>query len=373
MTEYKRVFAKISKEALESNIKNIKMALSDNVMLMPVIKADAYGHCALSVAKVLKPYADFFAVAVIEEALQIKAEGIQTPIFILGYVSPQDFEEIVKNDIRIPIFTYEAAKKLSLTAQKLNKEAIIHIAIDTGMNRIGFKASKETVDIIKKISNLPNLFIEGIFTHFATADEKDQSFTTLQNERFTNIVNAAEERGINIPIKHVSNSAAIISGHSLNYNMVRSGIVTYGLYPSNDVEKEKLSLKPAMEYISHVVYVKTIEKGETVSYGRDFVAQKTTKVATIPVGYADGYPRALSNKGRVIINGEYAPIIGRICMDQFMVDVTHIESVKEGDTVTLFGSQGNATISVDEIAKLCNTINYEIICGLSKRVPRIFV
>lgn len=373
MSEYKRVFAKISKDVLENNIKNIKMALADGVKLMPVIKADAYGHRALTVAKILKPYADFFAVAVIEEAMQIKAEGITTPIFILGYVSPEDFEEVVNEDIRIPIFTYDAAKKLSDTAQSLNKQAKIHIAIDTGMNRIGFKVTNETADIIEEISKLSNIYIEGIFTHFATADEEDQSFTTEQNEKFAWIVDSIEKRGINIPIKHVSNSAAIISGHKLNYNMVRSGIVTYGLYPSDDVDKEKLSVKPAMEYLSHVVYVKTIEKGETVSYGRDFVAQKTTKVATIPVGYADGYPRKLSNKGRVIINGEYAPIVGRICMDQFMVDVTHIENVKEGDTVTLFGSQGNATISVDEIAKLADTINYEIICGLSKRVPRIFV
>ena len=373
MAHYNRVYAQINKNSILENIKEIKKSLENDVKLMPVIKADAYGHGALEVAKLLVPYADFFAVAVIEEAMQIKKEGIQTPLLILGYVNPDSYEDIVDNDIRIPVFTFEAAKSLSEIAKNKNKVAKIHIAVDTGMNRIGFKANKESIDAIMEITDLENISIEGIFTHFATADETDKSFMIEQEKLFSEFVLQLESMGVVIPIKHISNSAAIIYGKSLNYNMVRSGIITYGLYPSKDVDKTNLIIHPALELVSHVVYVKTIDKGDTVSYGRTFTADKKMKIATIPVGYADGYPRLLSNKGRVIINGKYAPIIGRICMDQFMVDVSDIDSVKEGDIVTLIGKQGNSFISADEIADLSQTINYEIICGIGKRVPRIYV
>ncbi|MBR1969321.1 MAG: alanine racemase [Clostridia bacterium] len=373
MAHYNRVYAQINKNSILKNIKKIKESLKNDVKLMPVIKADAYGHGALEVAKLLVPYSDFFAVAVIEEALQIKQEGIKTPLLILGYVNPDSYEDIVDNDIRIPVFTYEAAKRLSDIAKKKNKIAKIHIAIDTGMNRIGFKNKPENLKVIEEISVLENIFIEGIFTHFATADEKDNSFMKEQEKSFSDFVVKLESMGICIPIKHVSNSAAIIYGNSLNYNMVRSGIITYGLYPSDEVDKSKLIVEPSLEFISHVVYVKIIEKGDTVSYGRTFTAEKPMKIATIPVGYADGYPRLLSNKGRVIINGKYAPIIGRICMDQFMVDVSDIEDVNEGDTVILIGKQGDCAISADEIAVFSQTINYEIVCGIGKRVPRIYI
>ena len=305
MAHYNRVYAQINTNSILENIKKIKNSLGNDVKLMPVIKADAYGHGALEVAKLLVPYADFFAVAVIEEALQIIEEGIKTPLLILGYVNPDSYEDIVDNDIRIPIFTYEAAQSLSKIAKSKNKAAKIHIAIDTGMNRIGFSTKSESLDIIKEISLLENISIEGIFTHFATADEKDKSFMQRQEKLFSEFVMQLETLGINIPIKHVSNSAAIIYGKSLNYNMVRSGIITYGLYPSDEVDKKNLSIQPSLELISHVVYVKTIEKGDTVSYGRTFTAEKKMKIATIPVGYADGYPRLLSNKGRVIIKGKY--------------------------------------------------------------------
>lgn len=372
MADYNRVYAQINKNSILENIKKIKSNLENNVKLMPVIKADAYGHGALEIAKLLVPYADFFAVAVIEEALQIKKEGIDTPLLILGYVNPASYEDIIDNDIRIPIFTYEAAKRLSDISQRKNKTAKIHIAIDTGMNRIGLNTSSDSLNTVKAISQLPNIMIEGIFTHFATADEKDKSFMIKQEKLFSDFVFNLEKKGICIPVKHISNSAAIIHGKSLNYNMVRSGIITYGLYPSDEVDKSKLLLEPSLELISHVVYVKTIKKGDTVSYGRTFTANKDMKIATIPVGYADGYPRLLSNKGRVIINGKYAPIVGRICMDQFMVDVTDIENVNESDVVTLIGKQGDCFISADEVAALSQTINYEIICGIGKRVPRIY-
>ena len=373
MANYNRVYAQINKNSILENIKKIKSSLGKDVKLMPVIKADAYGHGALEVAKLLVPYAEFFAVAVIEEALQIKEEGIKTPLLILGYVNPDSYDDIVENEIRIPIFTYEAAERLSKIAKNKNKIAKIHIAIDTGMNRIGFNTKRESLKIINEISLLENISIEGIFTHFATADEKDKSFMVEQDKLFSEFVMHLESIGIYIPIKHISNSAAIIHGKNLNYNMVRSGIITYGLYPSDEVNKTNLIIEPSLELISHVVYVKTIEKGDTVSYGRTFTAEKNMKIATIPVGYADGYPRLLSNKGRVIINGKYAPIIGRICMDQFMVDVSDIDSVKESDKVTLIGRQEDCFISADEIAEFSQTINYEIICGIGKRVPRIYI
>lgn len=373
MAHYNRVYAQINKNSILENIKKIKGSLDKNVKLMPVIKADAYGHGALEVAKLLVPYADFFAVAVIEEALQIKEEGIKTPLLILGYVNSESYSDIVENDIRIPIFTYKAAQELSEIAISKNKIAKIHIAVDTGMNRIGFPISEESLNTIKDISMLPNIEIEGIFTHFATADENDSTFMLLQNELFAEFSEKLEKNGVFIPVKHISNSAAIIRGKNLNYNMVRSGIITYGLYPSNEMDCANLILEPSLELISHVVYVKTIEKGDTVSYGRTYTAEKKTKVATIPVGYADGYPRLLSNSGRVIINGKYAPVIGRVCMDQFMVDVTDIDDVKEGNRVTLIGKQGELFISADEIAQLAQTINYEIICGIGKRVPRIYI
>ncbi len=371
MENYMRACAKISRKALINNITQIRKTVPENTLVMTVIKADAYGHNANLVSKVLDPYADYFAVATVDEAISLRRNAITKPIMLLGYTTPACFEDAVKNNISLTVFTLDAAKKLSVVAKGMNMTATVHIAIDTGMGRIGFACTDESARDIKTISELANIKLEGIFTHFAAADEKDRSFTNLQAEKFAQFLNELEKEGVSIPIKHCANSAAIIEYPELSFNMVRMGIVSYGLYPSDEVDKTRLSLIPAMELISHVIYVKKIGKGDSVSYGRTFIAEKEMTVATIPIGYADGYPRILSGKGRVLVRGDFAPILGRICMDQLMIDVSDIENVQEGDEVKLIGVQGENEITADEIASLSQTINYEIVCGIGKRVPRL--
>ena len=333
---------------------------------MPVIKADAYGHGALTFANLLKDDADYFAVATVDEALELRNNGITNPVLVLGHTFREEQADAIKNDIILTVPSYEDAVNISEIAQSVRKEAKVHIAVDTGMSRIGFKPDEESLGIIEKITSLKNLTIDGVFTHFATADEADKSFTKVQAERFFNFVKDLDAEYA----CHCGNSAAIMQHISASFDMMRPGIILYGLYPSDEVDKSVLDLKPVMELVSHVAFVKNIEKGDAVSYGRTFVAHKEMRIATIPVGYADGYPRLLSNKGRVIMNGKYAPILGRVCMDQFMVDVTDIEDVQVGTKVTLIGSDGECSVTADEIASLAGTINYEVVCGISKRVPR---
>lgn len=368
--EFMRVCAKINKEAIKHNIKQIRSLVPENIRLMPVIKADGYGHGALSVALETAEYADYFAVAIIEEALELRRNGISTPILLLGYTWPQYYGVAIEKDVTLTVLTPEDAEAISRVAASLRKNAKIHMAVDTGMSRIGLSPDEKSADIIARISKLDNITLEGIFTHFSTADEKDTAFTKSQREKFQEFKAMLEKRGVDIKIYHTSNSAAIMQHGDCGYDMVRPGIILYGLYPSDEVDKKVLDLVPAMELESHVAYVKNVKKGDSISYGRTFIADKDMKIATIPVGYADGYPRLLSNKGRVIINGCYAPITGRICMDQFMVDVSHIENVTVGDKVTLMGKQGGLFIGADEIAGYADTINYEIVCGIGKRVPR---
>ena len=362
----KRVCARIHTGAIIHNFNEIKKQIPYDTYIMPVIKADAYGHGALTFANLLKGDADYFAVATVAEAVELRCNGIINPVLVLGHTFPEEQEEAVANDVILTVTSYDDAVSISAIAQSQKKEALIHIAVDTGMGRIGFKPDEESIAIIEKIASLKNIKIDGVFTHFATADEADKSFTKVQAERFFNFVKELDAEYI----CHCGNSAAIMQHKSASFNMMRPGIILYGLYPSDEVDRSVLDLKPVMELVSHVSFVKNIGKGDTVSYGRTFVADKQMRIATIPVGYADGYPRLLSNKGRVIINGEYAPIVGRICMDQFMVDVTDIENVKVGDKVILIGSHGDKTVGADEIARLTGTINYEVVCGISKRVPR---
>lgn len=371
--QYMRICACINKDAIRHNFEEIKRSLPGSVKVMPVIKADGYGHGALNMAAELVTEADYFAVAIIDEALALRKNGIKTPILLLGYTSRQYFEAAVENDITLTVLSLEDAKVLSRTAQRLGKTAKIHIAIDTGMSRIGFFPTEESADTVKEIAALDNVLLEGVFTHFSTSDEADKEFTHLQAKRFAQFQIMLTERNVDIAIYHCSNSAAIMQHTDCAFNMVRPGIILYGLNPSDEVPEDVLDLQPVMELESHVAFVKTIKKGDSVSYGRTFTADKDMKIATIPVGYADGYPRLLSNKGRVIIGGEYVPIVGRICMDQFMVDVSDIENVSVGDKVTLIGKQGELFISADEIARHAQTINYEIVCGIGKRVPRITV
>lgn len=357
--KYKRVYAEVDLDAIRHNLTVIKERVGKKLLV--VIKANAYGHGARVVSRATKHIADYFAVATIEEAITLREDGIKNPILILGYVSPEYFEDLVKYDIEQTVFDYESAL---LLAQKGGKA---HIAIDTGMGRIGFMPDDESVEIIKKIANLPNIELVGIFTHFATADEKDKAFANNQYEKFIAFCEKLEKEGVRIPIKHIANSAAIIDMPENALDMVRSGIITYGLKPSADVGD--IDIIPALKLKSHVVNVKTVPKGTPISYGRTYITDSERVIATIPVGYADGYPRALSNKGRVVINGKFAPITGRVCMDQFMVDVTDIPNVRIGDEVDLI----NDMVTADEIAKIEGTINYETVCKISDRVPRVYI
>ena len=342
MNQYYRVHAVIDLDAICHNIQEVKRVVGEGVKVMPVIKADGYGHGAVPIAKELnKIGVDAFAVAILEEGITLRNHGIKKPILILGYTSEYQYSSLIQYEIEPTVFCYEMAESLSKIAQALGKVAKIHIKLDTGMNRIGFKPTQESVEIVERISKLPNIKIEGIFTHFACADEADKTSAYEQERKYDQFIKWLEEKDIYIPIKHVSNSASIIDLAGFRKDMVRSGIITYGLYPSEEVSKDVLDLKPAMELKTHIVYIKEVGPGEGISYNHTYVTDKKTKIATIPVGYADGYPRALSSKGRVLIRGQYAPIIGRICMDQFMVDVTDIEGISVMDEVTLVGHDGN--------------------------------
>ncbi len=368
--QYSRVTALISKEAIRHNFENIKKLVPDGVKIMPVIKADGYGHGADVFADVLEDVSDYFAVAIIEEALELREHGVKIPIMLLGYNNPIYFKTAIENDITVTILNFQDALEMSETAKQLGKTAKIHIPVDTGMSRIGFTPDEKGADEVSRIASLDNILLEGVFTHFATSDEKNKEFTKLQAKRFEEFRGLLSLHGINPEIFHCANSGAIMQHNEFSFDMVRAGIILYGLYPSEEVDKSALDLVPVMELRSHIAFVKTIKKGDTVSYGRTFTAEKDMKIATIPVGYADGYPRLLSNKGRVIINGNYAPITGRVCMDQFMVDVSHIDEAQAGDEVILIGQEDGLCVSADEIAKLTGTINYEVTCNISKRVPR---
>lgn len=372
MSTYHRVYAKIDLNCIYHNITQVKKARPD-VAIMPVVKADGYGHGAIETAKVLTELADGYAVAVIEEAIELRDAGITKPILIVGTLSSHHFKTAVLYDIIVPLYTETMAKNLSDAAAALGKTASAHLAIDTGMNRIGMPCTPSSIELVKKISAMPSLDICGIFSHFATADETDKTFSMTQIKRFEDFCSNLKSIGINPQCKHIANSAAIIDMPQTSFNMVRPGIITYGLNPSDEIDKTVLNLKPAMELKTHITHVKRVSAGEGISYGLAYTTSSERIIATVPVGYADGYPRLLSNKGRVIVRGEYAPIVGRICMDQFMIDVTDIDGVSAEDTVTLMGTDGDCFIGADELAAHAMTINYEIICGISKRVPRVYI
>lgn len=370
-----RVYAEINLDAICQNVQNAMDKVGKDTKMMAIIKTDAYGHGAVPVAKALKEIGTYaFGVATVEEAVQLRRAGIESPILILGYVFPADYELLIENDIMHAVFQYETAKALSEQAVSLSKTVKIHIKLDTGMGRIGMQPTEESLAEIEKIAALPNIEIDGIFTHFACADEADKTSCNRQKEKYLDFVQKLDACGIHIPIKHMCNSAGIIEFSDNFLNMTRSGIMTYGLYPSEEVNKANLKLHPALQLKSHVAFVKTVGKGFTVSYGSTYVTEKEkTVIATVPVGYGDGYPRALSNKGKVLIHGQYAPIVGRVCMDQFMVDVTDIPNVQQGDEVTLVGTDGDKRISVEEVADNAYSFNYEFCCGINKRVPRVYI
>lgn len=370
--KYYRAFVTIDLDAIYKNVENILNRTKEGTNVIAVIKTDGYGHGAIPIARTIDNLVSAYGVATVDEAVNLRKHNITKPIYVIGYTHESQLDRMIEHDIRPTVFTYDMAIAVNEVAKRNNKIANIHIKLDTGMSRIGFKDDVESVEVIKKISDFENIKIEGIFTHFAKADEKDKEPTIIQLKRFMDFIKKLEKEGINIPIKHSSNSAAIIELQECNLDAVRAGIAMYGLYPSDEVDKNSVELHPALGLKSHIVYVKEIEEGTAISYGGTFVADKKMKVATIPLGYGDGYRRSLSNKGYVLINGKRANILGRVCMDQFMVDVTDIDAKKD-DEVVLIGRSGDEEITVEELASLAEeTFNYELVCDLGKRIPRVF-
>ena len=356
-------------DTIKNNFKAIRSHVGEKTKILAVIKADAYGHGAVETARELNGSCDFFGVADIDEAMQLRIAGFDTPILILGRTDPYYSDVIIKMDIRTTVSCLSDARALSEEAQKQHKKARIHIAVDTGMSRIGFQADE--TDEILEISKLPFVEIEGVFSHFASADEPGLEKATEQKQLFDSIIRELEKKGLDIPVKHMSNSAGIINFDE-KYDMVRAGILLYGLYPSHDIDKSRLDIKPAMRWVAKISHVKTLPAGREISYGGTFVTEKQTVVATVPVGYADGYPRCLSNIGEVLVNGKRVPIIGRICMDQFMIDVTDVPGVSLGSEVTLVGCDGEESLSMEEVSEKAYSFNYELPCRISRRVPRIY-
>ena len=363
-------YVKIDMDAIMGNYRAV--CEKSGVPVMAVIKADAYGHGAVQIARLLDAQCPFFGVSSVSEALELRKAGIQKPILILGHAPVSAFPKLVDAGIRPTIFCLEDANELSRQAADKGVTAQCHIAVDTGMSRIGFQVTEASADICKEIAGLPNLEIEGVFSHFATADSLDLSRSHKQAALFDRFCQMLTERGVQPKIRHLNNSAGIMN-FSTHYDLVRSGIVTYGLYPSDEVSPALLQLKPAMSWYSRVSHVKMLEAGREISYGGTYVTTCPTRVATVPVGYADGYRRSLSNKFYVLIHGKKAPILGRVCMDQMMVDVTGIPETQVGDTVTLVGTDGQETITAEQIAEAAGSFNYELVCGISRRVCRRYV
>lgn len=373
MKSYHRVYASVDLDAVVYNMESMKKNLDQKTGMIGVVKADGYGHGAVPIAKTIDPYVTAYAVATADEALQLRRHGIRKSVLILGVTHPSRYEELIQEEICPAIFTMEQAMPLSDMAVKMGKSATIHLALDTGMSRIGMEPTEKGADLAAAIAGLPGIRIEGIFTHFAKADERNKQSADAQFTRYLEFLRLLKERGVQIPLRHCSNSAGIIDMPYANLDLVRAGISIYGLYPSDEVLKTQVPLHPVMELKSFVTYVKTIQAGQEVSYGGTFAADHTMRVATIPVGYGDGYPRNLSGKGWVLINGKKAPILGRVCMDQFMADVTEIGDVQVDTPVTLIGKDGDLRIRVEDLAETAGGFHYEIICDIGKRVPRVYL
>ena len=366
---FDNTYVKIDLDIIRANFDAVRKKAG--VPVMAIVKADAYGHGAVQVARLLEGKCAFFGVSSMLEALELRQAGLTTPILILGHTPVTAFPLAIRQGIRPTIFHYEDAQSLSAAALQMEMEAPFHFAVDTGMSRIGFQARSRDADICAAIAALPGLKPEGIFSHFATADCADLSRSREQARKYDEFCAMLAERGVDVPIRHMNNSAGIMN-FDTHYEMVRSGIVTYGLYPSDEVAPALLPLEPALSWHSRVTHVQVLEPGREISYGGTFVTTRPTVVATIPVGYADGYRRSLSGKFYVLIRGKRAPILGRICMDQMMVDVTDIPGVALNDKVVLVGRDGDEVITMEAIAAAADSFNYEFVCGISRRVPRLY-
>ena len=373
MNHYERVCASVNLDAIINNINAIHVKQGDAVKIMAVVKSDGYGHGALPIARCLeeKDFIFGFATATAEEALILRRCGIKKPIMTLGYTFPYAYEDMIKEDIAFTVFRKDMIEEISALALKIGKKAKVHVKVDTGMHRIGIRPAEDGVEFIKEVLALPGICAEGIFTHLANADAEQKEDAYHQVKVFKDFIqNIEEETGYIFPVRHCFNSAGLMEMREETFNVGRIGISMYGVWPSDEMKKEDMDLQPALSLRSKIVYIKTLPSGAKISYGGTYITSKETRVATVPVGYGDGYPRGLSNCGSVIIRGVRCPILGRVCMDQFMVDVTALPKIQEGETVTLIGRDGDEEITVEQLCDLYGGFRYEMICDIGKRVPK---
>lgn len=371
--EFDRIYAEIDLGHIEENMEAMQANLRPGTKMFGVVKTDAYGHGAVAVAKTIDRYVCGYAVATVEEGMQLRRHGITKEILVLGSIASCRYKDCIDHEISLPVFEYEKAKGISDTAVQGGRTVTVHIAVDTGMSRIGLRPDAESVELVKRIAGLPGIKIGGAFTHFARADEADKTGAHKQYELFKNFCDEVKAAGVKLPVCHCSNSAALVELSDFNMDAVRAGITIYGIYPSDEVKQDIITLRPAMELKSFITYTKEIGPGTEVGYGGTFKAEKTMRIATVSAGYGDGYPRNLSGKGEILIHGKRAKILGRICMDQFMVDLAGIPEAKEGDLVTLIGKDGDQEITIEEVARVSGGFHYEIPCLIGKRVPRRYV
>lgn len=369
--EYHRCIAKVDLDALDHNMTQLQALMAPGVKTCAVVKADGYGHGAVRVARHLEDRVDYFAVACIEEALELRQGGVKKPILALTYTHPSWYDGLIKNQITATIYNEAEAEALSEAAVSLGKKAKIHVAVDTGMGRIGFAPTKAAADAVARIGKLPGIALEGLFSHYACADCRDKTDKNRQTETFDAFIDMVEKQGVNIPIKHICNSAGAMEPDK-QYDMCRLGIALYGLYPSEEMSPERVKLEPAMEVVSHVVHVKEVPAGTQIGYGHIYTTPCEKKIATVSMGYADGYNRCLTGVGYVLIKGKKAPVVGRVCMDQIMVDVTDIAQVDVGDYAVILGKSNDAEITAEELGQMCHSFNYEVICNFMPRVKRVY-
>lgn len=370
-TRYHRCFVAVDLGAIDDNLAQVQRRMAPGVKTMAVVKANAYGHGSVRVARHIEQKVDYFAVAGMEEALELRAGGITKPVLILSYTDPVCYNDLIDNNIAATIYNEEEAKRLSAVAVSKGKKVTVHTAIDTGMGRIGFAPTEGAADAVARMAQLPGIVLEGVFSHYACADSADKTHKNRQTALFDGFVAMLEQRGVNIPLKHICNTAGTMEPDK-QYDMCRLGIALYGLYPSEEMDRDAVKLRPAMEVVSHVVHVKDVPEGFQIGYGHIYTAPADRTIATVSIGYADGYNRCFTGVGYVLIRGKRAPVVGKVCMDLIMVDVTDIEDVQTGDEAVILGRSGDAVITAEELGEMSHSFNYEVICNYMSRMPRIY-